>query len=103
MIKGGYQIIDLQNKQLTVDVGMVFEGIYDKIEGTRKAILLSGLNIGGREYHDIFVPFDVDSTNFVGTAYGHTITIQDTDVLTATVPADEPADEPADNPEVTND
>lgn len=86
MTKGGYQIIDLKNKELTSGVGMVYEGIYDKIEGTRKAILISGLNVGGTEYHDTFVELTVNESNFVGTIYGKTITISDNDVLTVTNP-----------------
>lgn len=84
MTKGGYQIIDLKNKQLTSGTGMVYEGIYDLIEGTRKAILVSGLNVGGTEYHDTFVDFTVNGSNFEGTIYGKTITISDTDVVTVT-------------------
>lgn len=86
---GGYKIIDLKNKELSIGVGMVFDGIYDAIEGTKKALLISGLNVGGKEYHDIFVQpyieggkycFDVinnDKTKYL-------VTIQDTDVVTIT-------------------
>lgn len=82
MNKGGYQIIDLENKELTLGVGMVYNGIYDKVEGTRKPILISGLNIGGVEYHDTYVDFTVSGTNFVGSVYGKTITISDVNVVT---------------------
>lgn len=91
MTKGGYQIIDLQNKKLTKDVGMVFDGIYEKIKGTRKAILLSGLNVDGVEYRDIFVETiklgptyslkcfaEADNINFSGV-----VTIEDNDVVIA--------------------
>lgn len=84
MVKGGYQIIDLTNKPLTSGVGMVFDGVYDKVEGTHKAILVSGLNVGGTEYHDSFVDFTVAGTAFMGTIYGKTIKIEDTDVVTVT-------------------
>lgn len=86
MLKGGYQIIDLKNKELESGVGMVFDGIYDKIEGTRKAILISGLNVGGTEYHDTFVELAVNGSNYEGTIYGKTITISDVDVVTVTNP-----------------
>lgn len=86
MLKGGYQIIDLKNKKLTSATGMVYDGIYDKIEGTRKAILISGLNVGGTEYHDTFVELTVDGTDYKGTIYGKTITISDKDVVTVTNP-----------------
>lgn len=98
MLKGGYQIIDLKNKELTSGVGMVYEGIYDKVEGTRKAILISGLNVGGTEYHDTFVELTVNSTNFEGTIYGKTITISDEDVVTVTNPVIVPDDDPNADP-----
>lgn len=82
MKKGGYQIIDLENKQLTLSVGMVYEGIYVKIEGTRKPIYLSGINIGGTEYHDTCVDLVVNGTDYTGTIYGKTITITDKDIVT---------------------
>lgn len=84
MLKGGYQIIDLQNKKLESGVGMVYEGVYDKIDGTRKAILISGLNVGGTEYHDTFVELTVNVSNYEGAIYGKSITISDADVVTVT-------------------
>ena len=84
MKKGGYQIIDLKNKTMTSGVGAVYDGIYDKVKGTRKPILVSGLNLGGTEYHDSFVDFTVSGTTFTGTIYGKTITIADTDTVTVT-------------------
>lgn len=36
MSKGGYQIIDLKNKNHNIGEAVHHEGIYDKIEGTRK-------------------------------------------------------------------
>lgn len=84
MVKGGYQIIDLKNKTLTSGVGMVFDGVYNKVEGTRKPILVSGLNVGGTEYHDSFVDFTVAGTAYTGTIYGKTIKIEDTDTVTVT-------------------
>lgn len=66
MVKGGYQIIDFGSKNHTTNVGMVHEGIYDKIEGTRKAILVSGLVFSGTEYHDMFVNFFVNGAEYWG-------------------------------------
>lgn len=88
---GGYQIIDLQNKPLS-GVGMQYEGLYEKIEGTKKPILLSGLNVDGTEYHDAFVNINVDGGNFVltypiftGELSSIIITIEDTNVVTASI------------------
>lgn len=65
MNKGGYQILDFKNKPMSSGVGMVFEGIYDKLEGTRKPILISGLHYGGIEYHDFFATFHVDGSDYI--------------------------------------
>lgn len=92
MVKGGYQIIDLKGIPLTSGVGMQYEGLYDLIEGTRKVIMLSGISIDDVEYHDCFVEPVVDGTNFNIVAYGKTIVIADTDVVTVQVVQD---DEPA--------
>ena len=82
MTNGGYQIIDLKNIKLTVGTGTKIDGVYDKIKSTRKAILISGLNVGGTEYHDTFVELTVSGTNYTGTIYGKTITISNEDLVT---------------------
>lgn len=84
MQKGGYQIVDLKNKKLTIGVGMVYDGIYEIIEGTRKATLLSGINIGGTEYHDTYIDFTVNGSDFIGTVFGKKITVTNNDVVTVT-------------------
>lgn len=84
MQKGGYQIIDLKNKQLTIGTGMVYNGVYELIEGTSKPILLSGINIAGKEYHDTFIDLTVSGSSFIATVYGKKITITDNDVVTIT-------------------
>lgn len=82
MVKGGYQIIDLRDVNHQIGIGQVHEGIYDKIEGTRKVLLFSGIVIAGTEYHDTFVELSVNESNFEGTLYGRKISITDTDVVT---------------------
>lgn len=82
MSNGGYQIIDLKNIKLKVGTGTTIDGVYNKIKSTRKAILISGLNVGGTEYHDTFVELTVSGTNFTGTIYGKTITISNADLVT---------------------
>ena len=86
---GGYQIIDLENRNLQINVGMVFNGIYELIEGTRKPILLSGIQLNGIELHDSFVDFIVQEGSFVtslsvGGQTG-TLTVTDRDVVTVTI------------------
>lgn len=86
MLKGGYQIINLDNHLFTSGVGFEIKGIYDIIEGTRKAILISGLVLDGTEYHDCFTTPEVNGSNFEmlikTTKYEITISIQDNDIIT---------------------
>lgn len=91
MVKGGYQIIDLRDINHQIGIGQVHEGIYDKIESTRKAILLSGITIAGVEYHDTYIFPTVNGTNFVSVVGENPTTnvkiimnIEDTDVVTFT-------------------
>lgn len=91
MVKGGYQIINLNDHPHTSGVGMVHEGIYDKIEGTRKPILLSGITVDAVEYHDTYIFPTVNGTNFVAVVGTNPTTnstiiinIQDNDVVTFT-------------------
>ena len=91
MQKGGYQIIDLRDHAHTAGIGEIHEGIYDKIEGTRKAILLSGLILDGVEYHDIFIFPTVNGSNYVAVVGENPtlntkiiMNIEDTDVVTFT-------------------
>ncbi|MCQ2077232.1 MAG: hypothetical protein MJZ20_09475 [Bacteroidaceae bacterium] len=80
--QGGYLIIDFKGKSLS-DVKTVIDGIYDRIEGNKgKAMLLSGLVLGGVEKPDAFATYKVDSGNFVFTVYGYDITITDDDEIT---------------------
>ena len=65
MIKGGYQIIDLENKYLTINVGMVYEGVYEQIENTTKPILISGLAIEDTAYSDLYSYPKVDGSDYV--------------------------------------
>lgn len=82
---GGYQVIDLQNKNLTSGVGMQYEGLYELIEGTRKPILVSGVQLDGFEYHDAFVQVTPNGSQYEFDLYGYLFTINDNDVVEATL------------------
>lgn len=84
METGGYQIIDFKGVQFELNTGQTIKGVYDQLESTRKAILLSGLNVGGTEYHDIFPSLKVSGTDYTLDCYGYTITITDDDLVTIT-------------------
>lgn len=86
MIKGGYKIIDFKDTPfITGGATMMIEGIYDTVEASyRKPLLLSGLNIDGTEHSDVYATPALSGSNFVFTAYGKIITIQDTDAVSVT-------------------
>lgn len=82
--KAGYKVIDLKGKPLTLasETAVVIDGIYDKIEGTRKVVMVSGLvTTDGEEtptiteYPDFFVNFVVASDDFVATHVVGTATV----------------------------
>lgn len=82
MNKGGYQILDLKNTNFALGTGAVVSGVYGKIAGTKKPILVSGIVIAGTEYHDTYVDFTINNTVFEGIIYGKKITIASTDTVT---------------------
>ena len=78
----GYQIIDLKNNSLS-STPVTITGIYDGIESNyRKALLLANIVIDSVEKANVFSYADVDSTNYVFTVYGGTITVTDEDAVT---------------------
>lgn len=87
MKKGGYQIIDLESRNLLDDDGVVYDGIYDTIKSTPKTYLISGLTIEDIDYNDEFATPTLDGSNYVFHLLNNTITITVTsnDVVTATL------------------
>ena len=82
MKTGGYQIIDLQDEDLRSNIGMQYTDLYEKIEGTRKPILVTGITIDGVEYHNTFAEFVVNGSNYETTIYGKKLVISDLNVVT---------------------
>ena len=69
---GGYKIINVDATLTLGGAGVVVDNIFDKIEGTRKAVLISGLTTTDGnspativEYPDFFTVFTPESTNLV--------------------------------------
>lgn len=83
-MNGGYKIIDLKDNNFTLDSDAItIKGVYDNVENShRKAILLSGLVIGGVEKSDRFVTFISDSGSYVSTMADAKITITAEDAVT---------------------
>ena len=79
--KGGYQIIDLRNKNFAGSVSFEFPGIYDSIEGTNKAILVSGLVVNGYLKHDEFASVVVAGSSYRLKVTNYTVVVSDTDVV----------------------
>ena len=86
MNKGGYQILDLKNTNFALGTGAVVAGAYGTIAGTKKPILVSGIVIAGKRYHDAYVDFTIGKTGniiaFEGTMHGKKIKITNTDIVT---------------------
>ena len=57
MKKGGYQIIDLSRYSFSDTKTVYAQGVYDILEGTRKVILVSGLEFEGEEFKDMLIAF----------------------------------------------
>lgn len=83
MKKGGYQIIDFGDVNIT-DTGVTVPGIHKAIESSyRKAILISGVTLNGVEQRDCFVDcYKLASGNYTFAAYGKTFTISAEDKVT---------------------
>lgn len=91
MTKGGYQIIDLNDVNHINDVGVIHNGIYNKIKSTRKVILLSGIVFRGIKYNDMFVFPKYNYNTGISMKIGNIdITINENDVVKFIERVDEP-------------
>jgi hypothetical protein len=70
-MRGGYQLVNLQDNNFTVDgAGITIPGIFDIIERchdiTGKDTIMSKYQVGGAHRPDTMVRFIVDGDNFTG-------------------------------------
>lgn len=87
-MKGGYQIIDFGDANITADAGITVTDIYNTIEGShRKAIQVTGITLDGVEQRDCFVDCRAGANSFTFEAYGRTFTISNEDAVTVTAAA----------------
>lgn len=80
-MNGGYKIVDFKDQNITSDAGITVVGIYEAVENTRKAILVSGITLDGVEQRDAFVEPTNAENNFTFTAYGRTFTVTNEDTV----------------------
>lgn len=84
---GGYKVIDFDNTDLvtTNTDGVTIPGIYESIENSyRKPLVLGNLVIDGVEKNDVFSSSTHADNEYTFTAYGHTITISNLDIVKIT-------------------
>lgn len=89
MTKGGYQILDLSGIDFRIGISQYVRGAYEKLESTRKAILVSGLTVGDVEYRDMFLDFFVSNGNFV-TKFGSEVIPNITITIGSSVDGNDP-------------
>lgn len=78
-MKGGYQIIDFKERNLTGN-SVIIPGVYESIEGNYyKPILLSGLVIDGIERSSVFAIPQIIGGNYEFFVYDERITITSED------------------------
>lgn len=78
MRKGGYQIIDLGGVNLGTaesPTSVVIDGLYNKLEGVVKPILLTGIVIDNVEQKDTFVTATVIDTSIQLISGSNTFTV----------------------------
>lgn len=66
MYNANIKIINLNNVNLVnLEDAVTVDGIYNAIEGTKDAILLTGLKVDGVEMHNRFLNIYVNGSDFV--------------------------------------
>lgn len=81
--KGGYIIVDLKGTPFETGTGQTVNGVYEHIEGNyRKPVLLSGINIDGTEYADMYIAPTVSGSDYTASVYGKTMTVTSENLVT---------------------
>lgn len=79
-MRGGYQLINLKDKNIVTGSTATIKGIYNQIENNhRKNMILTGITIDGVEYADCSICPTLNGSNYTFTAWGKTYTVTDTD------------------------
>lgn len=86
---GGYKVISLAGKNFEVEGTQNFPGIYDKIEDTNRAILVSGLVVDSVEVDDFFAEVTISGQEYTLSGNGYELHIDaDDDVMCHVITAD---------------
>lgn len=75
MLNGGYHILDFDGVNISSVDGATIDGAYSSIEGTNKAILLSGVVIDNIDYKDAYIIPTTGDNAFTFSAYGKSFTV----------------------------
>lgn len=89
---GGYKVISLAGKNFEVEGEQTFPGIYDKIEDTNRAILVSGLVVDSVEVDDFFAGVTISGQDYVLSGNGYELNIAADDGVTCHVVTANPSD-----------
>lgn len=79
--RGGYRIIDLQNKLITASTQTTIRGIYSALaDFYNKPLLLSGANVDNVMYPDVWIDAILNGSNqYTFTAHNRTFTVTNDD------------------------
>lgn len=82
MFRGGYKVIDFQDKSITRE-GVTVTGVYEAIKNSgRYALQICNVTLGGTAYNDTFISIEIDGDDYIFEAYGYKFTITSEDVIT---------------------
>lgn len=62
MVKGGYQIIDISGVKFELPGSAKIKGVYEKVSGTTKPIMISDFTVGGIHERALFVQLTRNET-----------------------------------------
>ena len=86
IMRGGYQIISLNNIEISNNIEFTILGIYNKIlNSNSKMIMLCDLNIDGEYKNSICVPVKIEANCIKFVAYDREFTINNNDIVNVVI------------------
>lgn len=77
--RGGYQVVDLANNEFVTGTAIQIPGIYALVDSNSKAVLLSGINLDGKTYNDLYVSMYKVDFKYTTKVYGKYVVIDEND------------------------